>query len=251
MKLLTQRGTYARLLVAILLTLMVLPMVGHHVGHPRWLSLLFFLVVLGAALDATKAEHRTRRLVWTAGLLAILTSSASFAMREAELDEAQPLLDTILGVLNHGSSVFFLAIVVMLLVSRALAPGRVTGERVVASICAYLLLGLIWAEAYQVLGEIYGPVLNLEADATYQDYVYFSFVTLTTLGYGDVLPVHPGAKALAFIEAVTGVLYVATLVARLVALHIAHGQYDRIAEMVDEAVDDAIDERQEDGSSTS
>lgn len=244
---LLERGTYTRLLLAILLTLLVLPLVGHHVGHPRWLSLAFFLGMLAAALEATQAAARTRKLVWAAGLLAILTSGLSFAMRASGLDGDHPIADTLLGVLNHGSSVLFLGIVVMLLVSRALAPGRVTGERVVASICAYLLLGLLWAEAYQVLGEIYGPVLNLEADATYQDYVYFSFVTLTTLGYGDVLPVHPGAKALAFLEAVTGVLYLATLVARLVALHIAHGQYDRIAEMVD----DAIDERQDDGSSTS
>ena len=230
---LTQRGTYARLLVAILLTLMVLPLLTHHLGPRRWLTLTFFLVMLAAALEATQAERRTRVFVWVAGLVAILTSSLAFAAGEARGDGGPRTLDTVLGVLNHGSSVVFLGMVVMLLIRRALAPGRVTGERITASICAYLLLGLLWSEGYQVLAEFYvhsdGPILALPAladgtvpAATYQDYTYFSFVTLTTLGYGDILPVHPGARALAYLESVTGVLYLATLVARLVALHIAH-----------------------------
>ena len=235
-----QRGSYTRLLAAILLMLMVMPLIGHHLGHPRGLSLAFFLLVLIAALDATQAETRTRVQVWVLGILAMLTSGVSFALREAGVDQDNPTLNAALDVVNHGSSVAFFGIVIWLLVMRALAPGRITGARIVAAICAYLLLGLLWAEAYQALGAVYGPVLNTAGETTYNEYVYFSFVTLTTLGYGDILPVHEGARALAYLEAVTGVLYLATLVARLVALHIAHEGLDMI---VGEAVEDAFEEQ--------
>lgn len=237
-----QRGSYTRLLGAILLMLMVMPLVGHHLGHPRGLSLAFFLLVLVAALDVTQAERRTRFKVWTLGILAIVTSGLSFAIRDGHPSEDHPGVHTVLDVINHGSSVVFFAIVIWLLVMRALAPGRITGGRIVAAICAYLMLGLMWAEAYQALGALYGPVLNTAAETTFQEYVYFSFVTLTTLGYGDILPVHEGARALAYLEAVTGVLYLATLVARLVALHIAHEGLDLI---VGDAVDDAFEEQAE------
>ena len=153
----------------------------------------------------------------------------------------------LIGVLNHGSSVVFLSIVVALLIRRSMARGRITAERIVAAICAYLLLGLIWSEAYQVLAAIYypTPILSGAGESghfAYNEYLYFSFVTLTTLGYGDILPVHASSRVLAYLEAVTGVLYLATLVARLVAQHIAHEGLDRYMDALDDAVDDAVDD---------
>ena len=253
---LTQRGTYTRLLAAILLVLLVLPLVGNHVGHPRWLSVVFFMLVLFAALDATQAARKTRVIVWSTGVIAILTSGLSFAVGDEAGNPASEFLDQVVGVVNHGSSVVFLGIVVWLLIQRAMAAGRVTGERIVAAVCAYLLMGILWSEAYQVLGAVYGPVIaQAGAEAAspipYRDYLYFSYVTLTTLGYGDFLPVHASARSLAYLEAVTGVLYLATLVARLVALHIAHESLDGIVEdAIDDAVDEALAERDQDGGSS-
>lgn len=60
------------------------------------------------------------------------------------------------------------------------------------------------------------------ADERLRQFMYYSFVTLTTLGYGDITPVSPAAKSFSFIEAVTGQIYIAVLIARLVGLHIAH-----------------------------
>jgi hypothetical protein len=87
-------------------------------------------------------------------------------------------------------------------------------------IAAYPLLGVAWAEAFALLealrpGSFSGAVGLAEGG---RGWFYFSFVTLTTVGYGDILPVHPAARSLAMLEAVTGPLYNAILLARLVPL---------------------------------
>jgi hypothetical protein len=92
-------------------------------------------------------------------------------------------------------------------------------------VAAYLLLGLGWALAYELValldaGAFSGTGL---AGSPRYPFVYFSFVTLTTLGYGDVTPVHPVARSLAIAEGLTGQLYPAILLARLVSLATGSG----------------------------
>ena len=96
-----------------------------------------------------------------------------------------------------------------------------TLHRVQGAVAAYLLLGLVWGYAYQLVAAL-APGAFANAVATPgQDHnlIYFSFVTLTTVGYGDVTPVHPAARSLALMEALTGQLYPAILLARLVTLY--------------------------------
>jgi len=88
-----------------------------------------------------------------------------------------------------------------------------------------LLLGLIWASAYELLHLIHpdafsGAVGNAPGALTW---IYYSFVTLTTMGYGDITPVHPIARSLAISEALAGQLYIAVTLARLMALHVSSG----------------------------
>lgn len=219
---LTQRGTYTRLLLAIVLTLTLEPLLIHHFGALRWIGLAFVVLVLAAALDAMRANRRTRAMMWVVGVFAMLVAWVAFGVREAGKADQAWWVEPLVGGIEHASLVLFLGMVAWLLIRAAVAPGRITGERIVAAICAYLLLGLLWAQAYQFVNSVYGQAIGGAFGGSTQEYVYFSFVTLTTLGYGDVLPVHPAARVLAFLEAVTGVLYLATLVARLVALHIVH-----------------------------
>jgi len=95
----------------------------------------------------------------------------------------------------------------------------VDANRIAGAVSAYLLLGLNWAFVYRflVLADP-GAFTGLEAAAggSFLDLLYYSFVTLTTLGYGDISPVSPVARALAYLEAASGVMYVAILVASLV-----------------------------------
>ncbi len=118
--------------------------------------------------------------------------------------------------------VLMLAVIVTLQVVR---PGDVTHHRVQGAICVYLLAGLSWAYAFDVLFVLdrsafrIGDV-NFTAPVRTGIFRYFSFVTLTTLGYGDILPVSPIARSLATSEALFGQLYPAVMIARLISLEI-------------------------------
>ncbi len=103
----------------------------------------------------------------------------------------------------------------------ALRAGVVDREKIAAAVNVYLFLGLIWRDLYSLTNILIPGAFNSELLAE-TDFLYYSFVTLSTLGYGDVLPVIGPSKALAYIEAIIGQLYLTILVARLVGLHIAY-----------------------------
>jgi voltage-gated potassium channel Kch len=108
-------------------------------------------------------------------------------------------------------------------VGQVYRSGPVTHHRILGAVAVYLLLGLVWANAYALLQNLrpdaFAGTLN-EAFIS-QTWIYYSFVTLTTMGYGDITPVHPAARSLAIAEAVTGQLYIAITLARLVSLHVS------------------------------
>lgn len=95
-------------------------------------------------------------------------------------------------------------------------------QRIMGSVCIYLLIGLVWARLYAII-EILQPAsfLTYQGDtvASLDSFVYFSYVTITTLGYGDILPVLPLAKITAALEAVFGVLYLSVWMALLVSIY--------------------------------
>jgi len=104
-------------------------------------------------------------------------------------------------------------------------------NRLVGAICVYLLLGTIWALGYSFIETLSpGSFHGIEIDADHSlnsDWIYFSFVTMTTLGYGDLLPLSATARALAYIQAVFGQFYIAILVAGLVSGYISKRQIER------------------------
>ena len=96
--------------------------------------------------------------------------------------------------------------------------------------------GLAWAGLYQLLLMWHPDAIRFPTgEASQQAVVYFSFTTLTTLGYGDIVPVHPLARSLAYLEAIVGPLFVAVLIARLVALQVTSETENRAAKDEDEA----------------
>ncbi len=105
-------------------------------------------------------------------------------------------------------------------IEQTLFAGEITGNSIIGSICIFLLLGLIWTTLYLLVAEfIPGAFSGIGAvnwKQSLPDVIYFSFVTLTTLGFGDVLPVSPLARFLVYMEAVTGVFYMAIVVSSLV-----------------------------------
>ena len=134
-------------------------------------------------------------------------------------------IPTATGGLLLMATLVFICFVILRRVSK---HPIVTSATVSASLVVYLAFGVIWAQAYRLV-EHFGPgsftgLSGTGADAVQRDLFYYSYVTLTTLGYGDINPVSPEARSLAITEAVVGQLYLVVLVAGLVGMHLAQRQ---------------------------
>jgi hypothetical protein len=128
-----------------------------------------------------------------------------------------------LDVSLQAAAWLLIALVIIWTVGRAVfEPGRITYHRVIGAILLYLTIGLVFVALYTLVGAVSPNAFNgLTVTARVSlpsDLVYFSFTTLTTVGYGDIVPVHPVARSLSNLEAIVGQLYPATLLARLVSL---------------------------------
>jgi voltage-gated potassium channel len=105
---------------------------------------------------------------------------------------------------------------------------RVSSDLIFASLCVYLLIGVIWAYIYFVMALLIPESFSISTDigGTYsvllRELLYYSYVTLTTLGYGDIAPETPIARSWAAMEAIVGQLYLTVVVARLMGLYIAN-----------------------------
>jgi hypothetical protein len=116
-----------------------------------------------------------------------------------------------------------LALTVLLLV-KVLGEGKVTWHRINGAIAVYLLLGVLFAVSYGMIATLVDGAFAVASGdrpaAGWGGFLYFSLVTLTTVGYGDITPVHAMARSLANLESLVGQLYPAILIARLVSLEI-------------------------------
>src|SRR4029077_4836954 len=136
--------------------------------------------------------------------------------------ERSPRLDLYLD-----STAWLIAgLALIVVVGRAVfGPGRVTYHRVVGAVLLYLNIGLVFVALYGFVAlsvpEAFNNLAGLQGDfAIAGNLIYFSFVTLTTTGYGDIAPLHPYARSLAHIEAIIGQIYPAAPLARLVTLEL-------------------------------
>lgn len=204
---------YALLFVSLLLTISIGPLL-----EALDFGRLFIEVLLAASLLAAvmPTEMTAQRRVFYV-LVAIAT-----LLRWLSPHYQSPTVPIIGALLWSGIAV----VAAVRCVRYALGGGRVDSERLCAALGAYLLLGVCWGVVYAAVGRIYPDALLVggatpERPLTLADTLYFSFVTLATLGYGDVTPTGPVTRGLAIFEAIVGQLYLAILVARLVGLQAA------------------------------
>jgi hypothetical protein len=191
------------------------PLETLNVVHPAVVGVVFALALVSGV--AAMATHRRATVAMA------LTAVAAVVVRSVALTRPSRTIaiwDLLLTILAFAVLTTF----AMFKVFRA---GPVTADRILGSVLAYLLLGILWCFAYQLV-----DLLVPEAFRTAEPLVpipgrmspqlaYFSFITLTTVGYGDITPVYPVVRTLAAAEALVGQLYPAILIARLVSLHAA------------------------------
>jgi hypothetical protein len=132
---------------------------------------------------------------------------------------------SVLDVYLLSGAFLIMGIVLSCVVARAVfSPGHVTHHRIVGAILVYLSIALTFVALYSFVGllvpKAFSGMSFEDNPALASNVIYFSFVTLTSTGYGDVFPLHPVARSLCNLETIIGQLYPATLLARLVSLEI-------------------------------
>jgi hypothetical protein len=155
-----------------------------------------------------------------AGIIGVLIA-ALLALTGAILRRSHPSLPT--EVLGHGAAILALVAVSIVVAQAVFAPGRITHHRIQGAIVLYLNLAMIFTAAYRLVSELSpGAFSNLPAANTdvgeWSMMLYFSITTLTSTGFGDILPLHPLARSLCNLEAIIGQIFPATLLARIVTL---------------------------------
>jgi voltage-gated potassium channel len=198
----------------LIISLVVLLLVGALVDQfPSKLAQHLFQAVTVITLASSIKDFSSTRLLFHTGI--------GFA--------ASVLVVVVLGMLLEISGLSYLHLVILTLyftwvtwlaAKQVLFTGPIDGNKIVGAICIYLLIGLIWTLSYLFVAQaIPGSFNGLEQAVWYDnfaDVAYYSFVTLTTLGYGDISPVIPIARFLVYMEAIVGVFYMAILVASLI-----------------------------------
>jgi hypothetical protein len=201
-----ERGPYLLLVVTVFTVFVTSPLVVIGVFNPLVLD-AFFAVFMFVGAMTVHPRHGLRYLVLILAALAVLIRMASKLFPGTAIQVSEAVFEvTAIG--------FFAALVL----KQFLISGRTAPHRIVAAVVVYLLVGIIWSRFYEITGLLIPGAFHMgDSSATLTSYTYFSFVTLATIGYGDIYPVHPVARNLAVLEAITGQMYIAVLIARLVS----------------------------------
>jgi hypothetical protein len=206
------KGRFMRLLV-LLLGLLVLSPLFEEFSQLRVLEGLFFTAIF---IYSAYSFSRSKALV---------AAAVSLAVPATVLFWLQPFINAQWVEISGGlCGTAFMTIIIAAILHHIFLQQDVSADLIAGAIVAYLLMALMWALLYGVLEAAHPGSFNLPA-GTLQDqptlFRYFSLVTITTVGYGDITPATPAARAFANLEAVVGQLYLVILVSWLVGMYVS------------------------------
>lgn len=207
------RYSAVELLVALGLLILTAPFVQDLPNGDLIEAVLLSLVMISAVFAV--GGHRRS---WIVGLVLLAPTLSGKWINHFRPDLLHP------AVFLTAAVLFFSFVVSRLLVFIVRAP-RVDANVLCAGIAGFLLLGVVWTTMYLAVARLNPSAFNLpttpDAPTTLDPFsaFYFSFITLCTVGYGDITPVSKTARMLAVIEAITGLFYMAVLISRLVSMY--------------------------------
>jgi hypothetical protein len=206
-----KRFRHVQLLAVLTLLLLANPFAQHTVGFVV-LDVLFLVAMISAVVACS--DRRSRLVIGLS--LILLVQAASWYRAFNDIYAVSTIYSTL--------SIVFFGYVTALVLRDVFSRSTVSADTICGALSAYLLLGVTWAFGYALLEHLFpGSIVGLrsgEAGAGYGQYLSYSFVTLTTLGYGNVVPGNAQADVIASFEAIVGQIYLTVLVARLVALNL-------------------------------
>lgn len=216
-------GHFGLLLGTLLTMFFVLPLIHLEAGILNRVFGAFSILVL---LSCIRAVSEKRSTFWAVAILGIVNALLS-GMEVADLDAADHISVRLVILLLR--LIYYLAVFISIM-KYVLSRSPVTTDKICGAICAYFLMGIVWAVIFAVfyavnpnsfdIPEAFMPLNDSDSWGLWT--LYFSFVSLTTIGYGDITPLSPAAQTYAYLEAVCGQIFLTVLIARLVALHIIH-----------------------------
>lgn len=206
------KGRFLFLLIAILLMLVLSPLAGYFMEIKILIDIFFSAILITGVLAVSTKKHHS----FIAVLLALPMLSSIWIEYLLHIPYLR-LTGKIFGVL-------FVAYTIVIILSFIVRVREVTRDVIYASIVVYLLLGVMWAFIYSTI-EILQPgsfsIVEGRMDEPILLFLYYSFITLTTLGYGDITPLTEVASSFSALEAVIGQIYLTVLIAMLVGVYIS------------------------------
>jgi hypothetical protein len=217
---LRQKG-HGLLLASILLMLLASPFLSFNTTF-SWLLDVFLVLVLLTAARTVAGPGLRFKIVLLLGLAALLSHLALFNSQGGWLETSRYV----------ATPLFLFWVSIMLLRDIVLRSHAVTEDLILGAVNVYLMIGIGFAFVYGLIEHFQpGSFTGLEELASTPDqvlyFLYFSFITMSTLGYGDISPLTPHGMTTTYIEAIFGQLYLAILVARLVAMYIRRPKSDQ------------------------
>lgn len=201
------------LFVALLLTIIIAPLLADF----KILRIVFDAFLTMIFIFGCFAVSRSRYVPWIAFFLSVpmlLSVWLSYFGWDFNL---LVLVGNIFGILYFG-------LISSVILAYIFSIKKVSNDIIIAALVVYLLLGILWGFSYEVIdllqpGSFRAPEGLLGQGGS--GFTYYSFITLTTIGYGDITPVTGIARSFSQLEGIVGQSYMAVLVARLVGLHVA------------------------------
>lgn len=211
-KLMGSKERFLILLCLIMGLLILQPILGRFVAARFFINI--FLTAIGISMVHTISSKKRHAIV---GVFLAIVMLASLWIQYVHPDKTIAAIGMLAGIL-------FTAVVIAGILDFIFKSEKVSREIIYAAILLYLLAALGWAYLYTFLELVDPASFNIDisrADVNLAAFKYYSFVTITTLGYGDIVPVTEVAKAFAVLEAVVGQLYLVVAVAWLVGMHVS------------------------------
>lgn len=204
-------GRFYLLLISISLTLALRPFLEDFIGT----GLLMDIFITAIFMSGLYAASEEKRIFYISLLIAFPAIAVNWSSYFMEVPSS--------FILGQVFAALFFTFLVVLILNYLCKEKKITANVIAGAICGYLLIGLMWASFYSVLealqpGSFQVPE-HLSTDSSY--FTYYSYVTLTTLGFGDIIPMTNQARSLSVLESVAGPVYLAVLVARLIGMGIS------------------------------
>lgn len=205
-----ESGLSGMLILLFIMHFVIVPVFGNY-SHFMIVINIFWMLFLVAGIVALTKSHRRSIVLMIIPILFVI-------LRWVTVFDTTPLMLLVEIIFTIATFVLLIGLVLM----KVFEPGPITQYRVIGSIVVYMILANLWAVLYlfiyqHIPGSFQLTLPSFDSNTLEANFMYFSYITITTTGFGEIVPLHPFARSLVQVESIIGVLYPVILIGRLVS----------------------------------